>query len=60
MFESENKTLTKEGLIHFLELYAVRSPPYSPELSEVLTSQFLPPSSFAIFRTEKVKVVSVT
>ncbi|KAL1785122.1 putative methyltransferase TARBP1 [Sigmodon hispidus] len=34
MFESENKVLTKEGVIHFLELYEVKSLPYSPELSE--------------------------
>lgn len=42
MFESENKILTKEGVIHFLELYEVKSLPYSPELSEVMTSQPLP------------------
>ncbi|XP_041506206.1 probable methyltransferase TARBP1 isoform X2 [Microtus oregoni] len=41
MFESENKILTKEGVIHFLELYAVRSPPYSPELSEFITGPLM-------------------
>lgn len=42
MFESENKILTKEGVIHFLELYDGKSLPYSPELSEVKASQPLP------------------
>ncbi|KAK7816150.1 hypothetical protein U0070_023633, partial [Myodes glareolus] len=41
MFESENKILTREGVIHFLELYAVRSPPYSPELSEFITGPLM-------------------
>lgn len=35
MFEGENKILAKEGVTHFLELYEVKSLPYSPELSEV-------------------------
>ncbi|MEJ1284303.1 TAR RNA binding protein 1 [Cricetulus griseus] len=41
MFESENKILTKEGVIHFLELYEVKSLPYSPELSEFITGPLM-------------------
>ncbi|XP_052583489.1 probable methyltransferase TARBP1 isoform X4 [Peromyscus californicus insignis] len=41
MFESENKILTKEGVIHFLELYEVKSLPYSPELSEFVTGPLM-------------------
>uniref|UniRef100_A0A452TM97 tRNA (guanosine(18)-2'-O)-methyltransferase TARBP1 n=1 Tax=Ursus maritimus TaxID=29073 RepID=A0A452TM97_URSMA len=37
MFESENKILTKEGVIHFLELYETKILPFSPEFSEVMT-----------------------
>lgn len=37
MFESENKILTKEGVIHFLELYETKVLPFSPEFSEVMT-----------------------
>jgi len=36
MFESENKILTKEGVIHFLELYETKILPFSPEFSEVM------------------------
>ncbi|XP_070348540.1 probable methyltransferase TARBP1 isoform X1 [Equus asinus] len=36
MFESENKILTKEGVIHFLELYETKVLPFSPELSEFI------------------------
>jgi tRNA guanosine-2'-O-methyltransferase len=46
MFESENKILAKEGVIHFLELYDVKSLPYSPELSEVMASHLLPILTF--------------
>lgn len=46
MFEGENKILAKEGVIHFLELYEVKSLPYSPELSEVMASQLLPILTF--------------
>ncbi|KAG8516600.1 putative methyltransferase TARBP1, partial [Galemys pyrenaicus] len=35
MFESENKILTKEGVIHFLELYEIKVLPFSSEFSEV-------------------------
>lgn len=38
MFESENKILTKEGVIHFLELYETKVLPFSPEFSEVRTA----------------------
>uniref|UniRef100_A0A8B9J1V5 tRNA (guanosine(18)-2'-O)-methyltransferase TARBP1 n=1 Tax=Amazona collaria TaxID=241587 RepID=A0A8B9J1V5_9PSIT len=34
MFESENKTLTKEGILHFLELYETRHLPNSLGFSE--------------------------
>ncbi|RLV98530.1 hypothetical protein DV515_00010651 [Chloebia gouldiae] len=34
MFESENKTLTKEGILHFLELYETKHLPNSPGFSE--------------------------
>ena len=46
MFEGENKVLAKEGVIHFLELYEVKSLPHSPELSEVMASQLLPILAF--------------
>ncbi|XP_012586707.1 PREDICTED: probable methyltransferase TARBP1 [Condylura cristata] len=36
MFESENKILTKEGVIHFLELYEVKILPFSSEFSEFI------------------------
>ncbi|KAM4828745.1 putative methyltransferase TARBP1 isoform 2-T2 [Thomomys bottae] len=36
MFESENKSLTKEGVTHFLELYEMKPLPFSPELSEFI------------------------
>uniref|UniRef100_A0A5F9DV97 tRNA (guanosine(18)-2'-O)-methyltransferase TARBP1 n=1 Tax=Oryctolagus cuniculus TaxID=9986 RepID=A0A5F9DV97_RABIT len=36
MFESENKILTKEGVIHFLELYETKLLPFSPEFSEFI------------------------
>ncbi|XP_074241435.1 putative methyltransferase TARBP1 isoform X2 [Saimiri boliviensis] len=36
MFESENKILTKEGIIHFLELYETKILPFSPEFSEFI------------------------
>lgn len=39
MFESENKTLIKEGVTHFLELYELKPLPWSPELTEVTASQ---------------------
>uniref|UniRef100_A0A452TLF8 tRNA (guanosine(18)-2'-O)-methyltransferase TARBP1 n=1 Tax=Ursus maritimus TaxID=29073 RepID=A0A452TLF8_URSMA len=32
MFESENKILTKEGVIHFLELYETKILPFSPDI----------------------------
>uniref|UniRef100_U3IJA5 tRNA (guanosine(18)-2'-O)-methyltransferase TARBP1 n=1 Tax=Anas platyrhynchos platyrhynchos TaxID=8840 RepID=U3IJA5_ANAPP len=35
MFESENKTLTKEGILHFLELYETKHLPNSLGFSEV-------------------------
>ncbi|NWI93242.1 TARB1 methyltransferase, partial [Pitta sordida] len=34
MFESENKTLIKEGILHFLELYETKHLPNSPVFSE--------------------------
>uniref|UniRef100_A0A2K6EJE2 tRNA (guanosine(18)-2'-O)-methyltransferase TARBP1 n=1 Tax=Propithecus coquereli TaxID=379532 RepID=A0A2K6EJE2_PROCO len=42
MFESENKILTKEGVIHFLELYEIKFLPFSLEFSEVMTAYPLP------------------
>ncbi|XP_058525343.1 probable methyltransferase TARBP1 isoform X1 [Ochotona princeps] len=36
MFESENKILTKEGVIHFLELYETKLLPFSAEFSEFI------------------------
>ncbi|EHA97479.1 Putative methyltransferase TARBP1 [Heterocephalus glaber] len=36
MFESENKILTKEGIIHFLELYETVALPFSLEFSEFI------------------------
>ncbi|KAF6073710.1 TAR (HIV-1) RNA binding protein 1 [Phyllostomus discolor] len=36
MFESENKILTKEGVIHFLELYETKALPFSPDVSEFI------------------------
>ncbi|XP_011542565.1 tRNA (guanosine(18)-2'-O)-methyltransferase TARBP1 isoform X2 [Homo sapiens] len=36
MFESENKILSKEGVIHFLELYETKILPFSPEFSEFI------------------------
>ncbi|XP_063134936.1 probable methyltransferase TARBP1 isoform X2 [Rattus norvegicus] len=41
MFEGENKILAKEGVTHFLELYEVKSLPYSPELSEFITGPLM-------------------
>lgn len=38
MFESENKTLTKEGILHFLELYETKHLPHSLGFSEVRVS----------------------
>lgn len=35
MFESENKSLTKEGVLHFLELYETKHLPNSLGFSEV-------------------------
>lgn len=35
MFESENKILSKEGVLHFLELFETQLLPFSPEVSEV-------------------------
>ncbi|XP_077879195.1 tRNA (guanosine(18)-2'-O)-methyltransferase TARBP1 isoform X1 [Ictidomys tridecemlineatus] len=36
MFESENKILTKEGVLHFLELYESECLPFSPDFSEFI------------------------
>ncbi|NXX92110.1 TARB1 methyltransferase, partial [Centropus bengalensis] len=36
MFESENKTLTKEGILHFLELYETKNLPNSLYFSEFI------------------------
>ncbi|XP_016285732.2 probable methyltransferase TARBP1 isoform X2 [Monodelphis domestica] len=36
MFESESKTLTKEGIIHFLELYETKGLPGAPGFSEFI------------------------
>uniref|UniRef100_A0A8D2LTR2 tRNA (guanosine(18)-2'-O)-methyltransferase TARBP1 n=1 Tax=Varanus komodoensis TaxID=61221 RepID=A0A8D2LTR2_VARKO len=36
MFDSENKTLTKEGIIHFLEIWQTKDLPTSPEFSEFI------------------------
>ncbi|XP_036210400.1 probable methyltransferase TARBP1 isoform X3 [Myotis myotis] len=36
MLESENKTLAKEGVTHFLQLYETKVLPFSPELSEFI------------------------
>ncbi|XP_037677137.1 probable methyltransferase TARBP1 isoform X3 [Choloepus didactylus] len=41
MFESENKILTKEGVIHFLELYVTKSLPFSPEFSEFIVGPLM-------------------
>ncbi|XP_062938788.1 probable methyltransferase TARBP1 isoform X2 [Cynocephalus volans] len=41
MFESENKILTKEGVIHFLELYETKVLPFSPEFSEFITGPLM-------------------
>uniref|UniRef100_A0A2K6MVM6 tRNA (guanosine(18)-2'-O)-methyltransferase TARBP1 n=1 Tax=Rhinopithecus bieti TaxID=61621 RepID=A0A2K6MVM6_RHIBE len=49
MFESENKILTKEGVIHFLELYETKILPFSPEFSEVMTAYPLPSSHSFLF-----------
>lgn len=35
MFESENKVLSKEGVLHFLELFEAKRLPFAPEVSEV-------------------------
>uniref|UniRef100_A0A8V0XVE4 tRNA (guanosine(18)-2'-O)-methyltransferase TARBP1 n=1 Tax=Gallus gallus TaxID=9031 RepID=A0A8V0XVE4_CHICK len=45
MFESENKTLTKEGVLHFLELYETKHLPNSLGFSEVRGLVFLARSS---------------
>uniref|UniRef100_A0A8C5ZPN0 tRNA (guanosine(18)-2'-O)-methyltransferase TARBP1 n=1 Tax=Marmota marmota marmota TaxID=9994 RepID=A0A8C5ZPN0_MARMA len=45
MFESENKILTKEGVLHFLELYESECLPFSPDFSEV--THLLPPLCLA-------------
>uniref|UniRef100_A0A670HPX0 tRNA (guanosine(18)-2'-O)-methyltransferase TARBP1 n=2 Tax=Podarcis muralis TaxID=64176 RepID=A0A670HPX0_PODMU len=36
MFESENKTLTKEGVIHFLDIWQTKHIPMSPGFSEFI------------------------
>ncbi|XP_041418736.1 probable methyltransferase TARBP1 isoform X2 [Xenopus laevis] len=36
MFESENKTLAKEGVLHFLDMYTAKSLPESPSCSEFI------------------------
>ncbi|XP_023438769.2 probable methyltransferase TARBP1 isoform X1 [Dasypus novemcinctus] len=41
MFESENKILTKEGVIHFLELYVTKILPFSPEFSEFIVGPLM-------------------
>ncbi|XP_045392942.1 probable methyltransferase TARBP1 isoform X3 [Lemur catta] len=41
MFESENKILTKEGVIHFLELYETKFLPFSLEFSEFITGPLM-------------------
>lgn len=35
MFKSENKVLSKEGVLHFLELFEAKRLPFAPEVSEV-------------------------
>ncbi|XP_077024481.1 tRNA (guanosine(18)-2'-O)-methyltransferase TARBP1 isoform X2 [Tamandua tetradactyla] len=41
MFESENKILTKEGVIHFLELCVSKILPFSPEFSEFIVGPLM-------------------
>ncbi|XP_060047959.1 probable methyltransferase TARBP1 isoform X2 [Erinaceus europaeus] len=41
LFESENKILTKEGVIHFLELYETKALPFSQEFSEFIIDQLM-------------------
>ncbi|XP_053461750.1 probable methyltransferase TARBP1 isoform X2 [Nycticebus coucang] len=41
MFESENKILTKEGVIHFLELYETKVLPFSLEFSEFVVGPLM-------------------
>lgn len=43
MFESENKVLSKEGVLHFLELFEAKRLPFAPEVSEVTPPAPPPP-----------------
>lgn len=43
MFESENKVLSKEGVLHFLELFEAERLPFAPEVSEVTPPAPPPP-----------------
>lgn len=43
MFESENKVLSKEGVLHFLELFEAKRLPFAPEVSEVTPPATPPP-----------------
>ncbi|KAM5235039.1 putative methyltransferase TARBP1 [Ctenodactylus gundi] len=41
MFESENKILTKEGILQFLELHEMKTLPFSPEFCEFIVGPLL-------------------
>ncbi|XP_054250870.1 probable methyltransferase TARBP1 [Indicator indicator] len=49
MFESENKTLTKEGILHFLELYETKHLPNSLDFSEFVIGPLMDALSESAF-----------
>ncbi|XP_054018241.1 probable methyltransferase TARBP1 [Dryobates pubescens] len=49
MFESENKTLTKEGILHFLELYEAKHLPNSLDISEFVIGPLMDALSESAF-----------
>lgn len=59
MFESENKTLTKEGVIHFLDIWQTKHIPMSPGFSEVKFSSLSPPKISCIVPPEVCSFVCI-
>ncbi|XP_077202094.1 tRNA (guanosine(18)-2'-O)-methyltransferase TARBP1 isoform X4 [Paroedura picta] len=54
MFESENKTLAKEGVIHFLEMWEVQCLPPSPGFSEFVIGPLMDALSESSFYSRSV------
>lgn len=58
MFESENKVLSKEGVLHFLELFEAKRLPFAPEVSEVTPPPPPPPGPLCPGRGVRAPVAS--